>query len=389
MRTWIGMLLLCLAPACLLTGCQAPPEDPFLKETQTVARANPGDPVPLKTIHEGTLRQFVHAFAEPNYGWHIAAQVDVPSDLERFDVIAVGIGDELDFDALMASDVLPKALAAAETYEDESLNFVSPAPIPVKARMHLSDGVVRYSVNSSIGQLNYSETAPDDYFVEGPDFTSRPVAHSGNAQNCALTPAQATNRIRAFLDGLPLPFAYDIGQVIALSREDPPGPGHYQIQIRQIVDRKPVAVFDNSSSIGWGLKVDPGYIPSQLGSYATVYDYGIENLRLRWLSNAFEVIQGVDGLLSLPNAVSAVEQFLKRLGDEGASGNYARAAFPRADEGIEIHAIRLEYAPTRREGERLILEPCWSFEGWGITQSFYGIRVNALTGEIVSAAGRG
>ena len=381
------MPLLCLALACLLAGCQAPPADPFSKEIQTVDRADPGDLVPLKIIHDKTPGQFVHAFAEPSHGWHIEAQVDVPSDLERFNVIAVGIGDELDFDALMASDVLPKALAAAETYEDESLNFISPAPIPVKARMHLSDGVVRRSIKSSIGQLSYSETAPDDYFIEDPDFTNRPVAHAGNAQNCALTPAQAADRVRAFLDGLPLSFEYDIGQVIALSRDDPPGPGHYQIQIRQIVDRKPVAVFNEPASIGWGLKVDPGYIPSQLGSYATVYDYGIESLRLRWLSNTFEVIQGVDGLLSLPDAVSAVERFLKQLGEESASGSYVRAAFPHAEQGVEIHTIRLEYAPTRREGERLILEPCWSFEGWGITQTFHGIRVNALTGEIVSAAG--
>lgn len=394
-----GVLLMALVMmACMISGCQAPPEDvPNLLEAQSAFTAPSADSfVPLSEIALNTPETFQHAFEDPNFGWSIDAQVILPEDLSRFDVISCGIGAELDLDEVLASRAIPEEAwqaAAGETEErsqEESENFISHERLLGQAWHIMTERNLLWSVRSVPGELYYRRCVPDAYKSSTVDYDNSPIfSNDGVAMDSGLTGEQAKQMALDFMDALPLSLLFGAGQITAVS----PGEnteytlGYYEVQVHQLLDGKPVAIHNESDGASWGGVFAEDDLPFQMGSLLRVFDFGVQQARLRWLSESFQVVERPDRLLSLAAAVEILDDYLRVMGEQSPQGNYMAAANPSAQLGQDIGGIRLEYAATRRDGDRLTLSPCWTFEGMGRMSWLCGFRVNALTGEVLIAHG--
>jgi hypothetical protein len=389
--------ILALAAALgVLAGCQPPPEDwtatgsaqPAAAVATTATATGAEGLAPLSEIARNTPGRFQLALEEPSNGWSIDARVILPENLERFDVISCEIGEAPDFKAVLESSAIPEELRQVESHETETLNFIDDTNVSGQTREvevpEPEEGIL-YSLTCAPGQMDFTHTVPDEYLSNSYDFGIEILSADGIAQACELTGEEARAKALEFLNALPLSFRYDAGQVLAFSPGDKTQyvRGYYRVQIQQTIDTKPVALYNASSGGSWGVPIDSDYTPALLGGEMMVFDYGIRTAELKWLSDSYQVKRPVEKLLPLSAAAKIAADFLKNPGGPDTSGG----SYFAMEKGVRINTIRLEYAATGHEGGRVILTPCWSFEGSGNMPYFYGIRIDALTGEVLFARG--
>lgn len=387
--------LLILLPI-VLVACQAPPELSLDKKiTQTIDKSMSITPM---EIYESTPSHFEYKFKEPNMGWDIDADVIIPNDLERFDIICSAIGEAPDFDAVLTSDVISPELAKAPPFVDaEAINFITNMPYSSQMRIleaqQVSRGetyeVTTHTINCAPGFLEFSQPYPDGYGSGVPGISRGNLSTNGIAENCIIDAEESKDMALEFLSHLPLPFDYEVGRTAAFSpgTETTLSKGFYQVQIKQRLDGKPIAVANGSQQLSLGEEIGSKYVPPVTGSWVDVFDFGIKAANLRWLSNEYEVVQKVEKLFHLSAAVEVIEQLLATANQSNSEANYLMASVQRLENGFTIKSIRLEYAATGCDGERVLLTPCWNFEGVSQAMLFRGIRIDAVTGKVLLVSG--
>ena len=380
-----------------LVACQAPPQISVDKRVTQVVEDDSF--ILLKDIAQKTPSHLKYEFQEPNFGWSINADVIIPDNLERFDIICSGLGEAPDFDAVLASSVIPPELAKAPSSEDaEAINFITMMVMPSQRRLLETQQMIRgetyevitHLINCASGVLKFSQPCPDDYDSNISGATGRgELSLNGIAKDCAVSADQSKEMALKFLAELPLPFRYEAGQASAFSpgAETSLSKGFYQVQIKQTLDGKPIAVANGSNQLSLGEEIGAKYVPPITGSWIDVFEFGVQSVNLQWFANEFEVIENVEKLLPLSVAIEVIEELLATTNRPSPEANYLMASIQSIEDGFVVNSIRLEYAAIGCDGERVLLTPCWNFEGVSPATLFRGIRINAVTGDVLLVCG--